>query len=86
MLLTIVAIWAIVIPLLVLAISWQAAKLREANAPQTAERSLPELRHASSHAGSAPACAVPAARSRRTITRRVCPELPRGAGRRPASA
>jgi hypothetical protein len=83
MLLTIVAIWAILIPLAILAISWQSARLREARGSQTTDRSVPRP---ASRAGSLPACAVRAARPRRTITRRVCPELPRGAGRRSASA
>jgi hypothetical protein len=86
MLVTIVAIWAIVIPLAVLGVSWQAAKLRDARASQTADRSVAPLGRGASHAGVVPVCAVPATRPRRTITRRVCPELPRGAGRRPASA
>jgi hypothetical protein len=86
MLLTIVAIWAIVIPLLVLGLSWQIAKLREADATHTIQRSVAMLRSAGSQAGGVPPCAVRAARPRRTITRRVCPELPRGVGRRSASA
>ena len=83
MLLTIVAIWAVVIPLAILGVSWQTARLREARASLTAQRRAPR---STSHAGSLPACARRAARPRRTITRRVCPEFPRGAGRRPASA
>ena len=47
MLMTIVAIWAIVIPLAVLAVSWQAARLREDAASQTADRSVPPPRVAS---------------------------------------
>ena len=86
MLLTIVAIWAIVIPLAVLGISWQVAKLRDERALRAVRRSVPELRPGAMRAAGVPACAVPAARPRRTLTRRVCPELPRGAGRRPASA
>jgi hypothetical protein len=85
MLLTIVAIWAVVIPLAVLGISWQMAKLREASPSQTADRMVPELGRTTSPAN-VPECAVPTARPRRTVTRRVCPELPRGVGRRPASA
>ncbi len=83
MLLTIVAIWAVVIPLAILGVSWQTARLREARASLTAQRRAPRP---TSHAGSVPTCARRAARPRRTITRRVCPEFPRGAGRRPASA
>jgi hypothetical protein len=86
MLLTIIAIWAIVLPLAVLGISWQIAKLREERALQTTGRSVTELRRDTPRAGGVPACAVPAARPRRTLTRRVCPELPRGVRRRPASA
>jgi len=83
MLLTIVAIWAVVIPLAILGISWQTARLREARASLSAQRRAPRP---TSPAGSLPACARRAARPRRTITRRVCPESPRGARRRPASA
>jgi hypothetical protein len=89
MLLTIVAIWAVVIPLAVLAVSWQAAKLREETASQTADRPVPtrgRATTAATAAGAVPACAARTVRPRRTITRRVCPELPHGAGRRPASA
>jgi hypothetical protein len=85
MLLTVVAIWAIVIPLAVLAISWHSARLREARGSQTGPRSVREP-DCVQHAATLPACAVRAARPRRTITRRVCPELSRGAGRRSASA
>jgi hypothetical protein len=83
MLLTIVAIWAVVIPLAILGVSWQAARLREARASLAEGRPAPRP---TSQAGSLPACARRAARPRRTVTRRVCPEHPRGAGRRPASA
>jgi hypothetical protein len=86
MLLTIVSIWAIVIPVAILGVSWQAAKIRDARASQTAGRPVPELGRGTSPAGGVPVCAVPGARPRRTLTRRVCPERPRGAGRRPASA
>ncbi len=86
MLLTIVAIWAIVIPLAVLGISWQVANLRDERASRAAKRSAPEHRASAVRAAGAPICAVPAARPRRTLTRRVCPERPHGAGRRPASA
>jgi hypothetical protein len=79
MLLTIVAIWAIVIPLAILGVSWQTARLRDARASLAAGRRAPPRT-------SQAACARRGARPRRTITRRVCPELPRGAGRRPASA
>jgi hypothetical protein len=80
MLLTIVAMWAVVIPLAILGVSWQAARRREARV------SLTDAPRQTTPAGSLPVCARRAARPRRTITRRVCPELPRGAGRRPASA
>ena len=56
MLLTIVAIWAIVLPLAILAVSWQTARLREARASQTARPLGPAP---TSHAGSLPACAAP---------------------------
>jgi hypothetical protein len=83
MLLTIVAIWAVVIPLAILGVSWQTARLREARAALTAASRAPR---SAVHAGSLPGCARRAPRPRRTITRRVCPELPRDVGRRPASA
>jgi hypothetical protein len=86
MLLTIVVIWAIVIPVLVLGISWQIARLREADAAHTTRRSVPVLRSGRSRTLGVPRCAIPAARPGRTITRRVCPELPRGVGRRSTSA
>ena len=86
MLLAIVAMWALVLPLAILGITWQAAKIRNERVARTAGRSVPQFGRASSRAGGVPACAVSAARPRRTITRRVCPELPRGAGRRSASA
>jgi hypothetical protein len=83
MILTIVAIWAIVIPLVVLAVSWQLANIREARDVQATEASAAGL-----HRGdrAVPRCAVPATRPRRTTTRRVCPEQPRRVGRRSASA
>lgn len=86
MLLTIVSIWAIVIPVAILGVSWQAAKIRDARASQNASGSVPELGRGTSRGGGVPACAVPAARPRRTLTRRVCPERPHSARRRSASA
>jgi hypothetical protein len=86
MLLTIVAIWAVVLPIAILAISWHAANVREARGSQTTDRSTPELRRSTAPAAFLPACAVRTARPRRTITRRVCPELRRNAGYRSASA
>ena len=88
MLMTMIAIWAIVLPLTILAVSWQTARLLDERRLQTADRSVPRL---ASPVGSLPACAHRAARPRRTVTRRVCPEFPRSAGRRwprpdPASA
>jgi hypothetical protein len=83
MLVTIIAVWAIVLPLTILAASWQAARLREDRGRLTAASSVPAP---ASHAGSLPDCARRAARPRRTLSRRVCPELPGDAGRRPASA
>ena len=84
--LTIVAIWAIVIPLSILGLTWQLANMRDARAEKAATRAASELGRGDSRTGPLPACAVPAARPRRTTTRRVCPELPRGVRRRPASA
>jgi hypothetical protein len=83
MLLTIVAIWALVIPLVVLAVSWQLAAIREARDVQATEAS-PSGLHRVDRA--VPRCAVPATRPRRTTTRRVCPEQLRRVGRRSASA
>ena len=84
MLLTVVAIWAIVIPVAVLAVSWKVAKSRLTRASGS-RRSHPCSIPAAP--ASAP-CRVrrPAAGPRRTVTRRLCPEHPRGVGRRPASA
>jgi len=84
--LTIVAIWAIVIPLSILGLTWQLANMRDARAEKAASRSASRLGRGDSRTGLLPACAAPAARPRRTTTRRVCPELPRGVRRRPASA
>jgi hypothetical protein len=84
--LTIVAIWAIVIPVLILAISWQITKPRPNGSRQIAQGPASMLRGEASRSGVAPGCAVPAARPRRTITRRLCPALARGVRRRPASA
>lgn len=78
---TIVAIWAIAIPLVVLVISWQAANRRDARAAQAQGRSVPTHRQPG-----VPACVARAARPSRTTTRRLCPQLERGARRRPASA
>jgi hypothetical protein len=75
MILTIVAIWAVVIPVVILAVSWQITRPRPTHATHTAH-----------HGRSLPPCALPAARPRRTVTRRACPELPRRVRRRPASA
>lgn len=86
MLLAIVAIWAIVIPVAILAVSWQAANLREERALRAAARSIETHHRAAPPVGGRAACTVRAARPRRTITRRVCPEFSRGARRRPASA
>ena len=83
MLLTIVSIWAIVIPLVILAASWQLANLRDARGSQSLGGSAAEVRGGDR---AVPPCAVPSVRPRRTTTRRVCPDQPRRAGRRPASA
>ena len=86
MLLTIVAIWAIVIPMLVLALSWQVAKVREDAALRAADSSASQHHRRAARTGAVPPCAVIPVRPRRTTTRRVCPEQARGVGRRPASA
>jgi hypothetical protein len=78
--LAIIAIWAIIIPLVILAVCWDSAKRREARATQAARRARCLL-----CPGGVPKCAMRPRRPRRTITRRVCPELPR-TRRRPASA
>ncbi len=83
MLMTIIAIWGIILPLTILAVSWQAARVREERGLQTAGHSVPRL---ASPAGSLPACTHRPARPRRTVTRRVCPQFPRSSGRRSASA
>ena len=83
MLMTIIAIWGIILPFTILAVSWQAARLREERGLRTADRSVTRL---TSSTGSLPACANRAARPRRTVTRRICPEFPRSSGRRSASA
>jgi hypothetical protein len=75
--LAIIAIWAIIIPLVVLAVSWESANRREARAAQAHDRSGTKQ--------SPPRCVIRASRPRRTVTRRHCPELPR-TRRRPASA
>ena len=80
MLLTIVAIWAVVIPLVILGVSW-AANRRDARAAQAWGRSVPTHRQPG-----VPACVARAPRPSRTTTRRVCPQLARRARRRPASA
>ena len=81
MVLTVVAIWAVVIPVAILAISWGASDRREDNSMQTNE---------SVSTGKLPT-AVPrrprrAARPSRATARRVCPELAGDARRRPTSA
>jgi hypothetical protein len=78
---TIVAIWAVVIPLVILGVSWQAADRRDARAAQAGGRSVPTRRQPD-----VPACVARAARPSRATTRRVCPQRARGARRRPASA
>jgi hypothetical protein len=82
MLLTIVVIWAIVIPVVFLAASWQLANIRDARDLQATGASASRQR---SDPG-VPRCAVPSAHPRRTTTRRVCPEQPRRVGRRSPSA
>jgi len=73
--LAIIAIWAILIPLVVLAVCWESANRREARAAKAGKR----------RAATQPRCATRPPRPRRTVTRRRCPELPR-TRRRPASA
>ncbi len=86
MLLTIITVWAVIIPVAVLAFSWQAAKRREAGAARAHARAAAEDYRVLSPRGATPPCASRPARPRRTVTRRVCPEHAHGAGRRPASA
>jgi hypothetical protein len=86
MLLTIIVVWAIAIPSVVLAFSLRVAEVRETERPETASWSTSEPGREASRASAVPRCAAPAARPRRTTTRRVCPEQARGVGRRPASA
>jgi hypothetical protein len=86
MLLTIITFWAIIIPVAVLAFTWEAAKRREAGAARAHARSAAEEHRVLSPSGAIPPCATRPMRPRRTVTRRVCPEHSRGAGRRPASA
>ena len=81
MLFTIVAIWAVVIPVAVLAISWRAPDRREARKAQSNESvSTREPRTAVSPR------AHRAVRRSRTSARRTCPELAGDARRRPTSA
>ncbi len=84
--LTIVAIWAIVIPLVIVAVGWQITKPRPSGSRHIAEGPASLLRREASQSAVLPPCAVPAAHPRRTTLRRVCSELPRGGRRRPASA
>ena len=86
MLLIIITFWAVIIPVAVLAFSWEAAKRREAGAARAHARSVPEGHRVRSPSEAIPPCATRPVRPRRTVTRRVCPEHRRGAGRRPASA
>lgn len=86
MFLTIVAIWAIVIPLLVLGVTLNVAKPCEAEGSLIVSRPVSNYDRATPSGGAVPRCALPAPRPRRTTTRRVCPAQPRGAGRRPTSA
>ncbi len=81
MLFTIVAIWAVVIPVAVLAVSWGAPDRRETREAQTNE----------SVSSREPRTAVPprahrAVRPTRITARRTCPELAGDARRRPTSA
>jgi hypothetical protein len=78
---TIVAIWAVVIPVIVLLLTWDAARRREARAAQARRRSLPTHRQSG-----VPACVVRATRPSRTTTRRICPHVAGRVRRRPASA
>ena len=78
---TIVAIWAVVIPVVALLISWDAARRREARAELGRRRLLPNH-----HQSAVPACVVRAVRPSRTATRRICPNVAGRVRRRPASA
>ena len=81
MLLTVVAIWAVVIPAASLAISWGASDRRETRKAQTNESvSTREPRTAVSPR------AHRAVRPGRITARRTCPELAGDARRRPTSA
>jgi hypothetical protein len=81
MLLAIVAIWAVVIPVSVLLVSWDAARRRQARAAQPRRVSL-----ASHRQPGVPACVARPARPSRTTTRRICPHVAGRVRRRPASA
>jgi len=81
MLFTIVAIWAVVIPVAVLAVSWGAPDRRETRKAQTNESvSTREPRTAVTPR------AHRAVRPSRITARRTCPELAGDARRRPTSA
>jgi hypothetical protein len=77
---TIVAIWAFVIPVIVLLVVWDAARRREVRAAEARRRSIQTHRQSV-----LPACALRRARPSRTTTRRICPHVA-GVRRRPASA
>jgi hypothetical protein len=78
--LAIIAIWAIIIPLVILAVSWEAANRRDARAARARRRTCAQRRP-----GGVPRCTQRAAHPSRTITRRLCTTVPR-TRRRPASA
>ena len=86
MLLIIITVWAIIIPVAVLAFSWEAARRREAGAARNPASAAAEDHGVVSPTGAISPCATRPARPRRTLTRRVCRENPRGARRRPTSA
>jgi hypothetical protein len=81
MLFTIVAIWAVVIPVAVLAISWGAPDRREVCEVQTNE-----LIGTGKYRSAPPRAQRTPTRPSRAAARRVCPDLGGDARRRPASA
>ena len=77
MLYTIMAIWAVVIPVATLAVSWGTPDRREAS----------EVHNESTSTGKSRTAVAPrAARPSRATARRMCPQLAGAAHRRPASA
>jgi hypothetical protein len=84
MILAVVAIWAIVIPCVILAVADMTGRRARGRRGRLDDLSIAvHVDHAQGTA--TPRCVIRAARARRTTTRRVCPELARRR-RRPASA